>query len=306
MIIRAMRPEEVGAVAEVVWASTNAWYKANRGFDVFTGGVESCRLFPDTYEAIDPGCCVVAEDSEQRGRLMGSCFYHPRETHVALGIMNVHPAYFGRGVASHLLRDVIGIAAVQRKPVRLVSSAMNLDSFSLYSRAGFVPRAVFADMMVPPERVAGIECAELHRVRPATTMDVPFIVQLEASVSGIRRELDWRFFIENRQGIWHTFVFEGANGAIEGVLGSVHHPGSHMVGPGVMRHAGAAAALVAAQLKHHAGRSPVFLVPLKEAELVRTLYEWGAKNVELHFLQVLGSSQELNGVMMPTFMPETG
>jgi ribosomal protein S18 acetylase RimI-like enzyme len=220
--------------------------------------------------------------------------------------MNVHPACFGRGVASRLLRFVTDFAAREQKPVRLVSSAMNLDSFSLYSRAGFVPRAVFADMVVPAERVAGIECADLHRVRPATMMDVSFIAGLEERVSGIRREKDWRFFVENRQGVWHTLVFEGVDGAIEGVLGSVNHPGSQMLGPGVMRSAGAAAALVAAQLKHHAGRSPVFLVPLNEASLVGTLYGWGAKNVELHLLQVLGAYRDAEGVVMPTFMPETG
>src|SRR4051812_40691421 len=105
-ILRPMRFDEFDAVAEVVHASTNAWYKANRGFEVFTAGVASCRLFPETYEALDPGCCVVAEDRDRPGRLMGSCFYHPRETHVSLGIMNVHPDYFGRGVASRLLRFV--------------------------------------------------------------------------------------------------------------------------------------------------------------------------------------------------------
>src|SRR5829696_1522836 len=99
-ILRAMRPDEFDAVAALICASTNAWYKVNRGFDVFTAGEASCRLFPETYEALDPGCCVVAEDPAAPGQLMGSCFYHPRETHVSLGIMNVSPAYFGRGVAS--------------------------------------------------------------------------------------------------------------------------------------------------------------------------------------------------------------
>jgi hypothetical protein len=30
---------------------------------------------------------------------MGSCYYRARETHVSLGIMNVHPNHFGKGVA---------------------------------------------------------------------------------------------------------------------------------------------------------------------------------------------------------------
>src|SRR2546423_11096130 len=93
--LRALRPDEFDEVADLICISTNYWYEAQRGFRVFPAGPQSCRLFPEVYEALDPGCCVVAEDLAS-GRLTGSCFYHPRETHVSLGIMNVHPNYFGR------------------------------------------------------------------------------------------------------------------------------------------------------------------------------------------------------------------
>ena len=35
--------------------------------------------------------------------------------------------------------------------------------------------------------------------------------------------------------IWHTLVLEGARGRIDGFLGSVAHPGSNLLGPGVIR-----------------------------------------------------------------------
>src|SRR3954465_5707986 len=140
--LRAMRGDEWDEVASLICISTNYWYEAQRGFRAFASGPESCRLFPEVYEELDPGCCVGAEDSAS-GRLMGSCFYHPRETHVSLGIMNVHPNHFGRGGAGGRLRLGTDRAAREGKPTRLVSSAMNLDSFSLYTRAGFVPRAAF-------------------------------------------------------------------------------------------------------------------------------------------------------------------
>ena len=101
---------------------------------IFTGDPAGTELFCSVYEALDPGCCLVAENT-RTGRLAGSCFYHPRPTHVSLGIMNVHPNYFGQGVARRLLQAIIEIAAQQNKPLRLVSSAMNLNSFSLYTRA---------------------------------------------------------------------------------------------------------------------------------------------------------------------------
>jgi GNAT superfamily N-acetyltransferase len=287
--------------------STNAWYEANLNRSVFPGDDPGgCRVFPEVYEALDPGCCLVAVD-EESGRLMGSCFYHPRETHVSLGIMNAHPDFAGRGVARALLGEIIAIARAEGKPVRLVSSAMNLDSYSLYTRAGFVPREFYQDMYLPlakglPEIPDGAE-----RVRPATMGDVAAMVALEEEVSGIRRGSDYRFFVENAQGCWRVLVSEGeGEHGIDGFLVSVDHPGSNMLGPGVMRRAETALALIYAQLAAMPERQPVFLVPGRAEKLVAELYRWGARNCEVHVAQVLGEAQEFRGITMPTFMPETG
>jgi len=309
MILRALQPGEWDAVAGVIFSSTNAWYEAHRGFIAFSAGVESCRLFPQVYEGMDPGCCVVAEDSAA-GRIMGSCFYRLRETHVSLGILNVHPEYFGRGVATKLLRCVTDFADRQKEgglPVRLVSSAMNLDSFSLYSRAGFVPRAVFATMQASATAVpAEVPLVKKGRVRPATVEDVSTMGTLEMLVGHIRREKDYRLFTENRLGIWHTMIHENAAGDVDGWLGSVAHPASNMIGPGVMMDEEAAVDLLAAQLIHHRGRSPVVLVPTAWPGLMRKMYDWGARNVEVHVTQARGRFEEYSGVVVPTFMPETG
>ncbi len=307
-----MRPDEADAVAALIHDSTNAWYRANRGFEVFTAGAASCRLFTDVYEALDPGRCVVAEDRET-GRLMGSCFYHPRDTHVSLGIMNVHPAFFGRGVATRLLRHVTDFADAAKLPTRLVSSAMNLDSFSLYSRAGFVPQVVYADMQVPVERALAVAPPPSpgYRVRAATPEDVLDIAKLEEELSGVRRAGDYAYFIRNDLGVWRTTVAEDERGRLAGFLVSIGHPASCMLGPGAMRFDDGddcAAALIADHLVHHAraGRAPVALVPLAREALVRRMYDWGAKNLELHLAQVRGPASEYRGVVMPTFMPETG
>lgn len=306
MRLKLAEQPDFAHVAELIHKSTNAWYRQNRNMTIFTGAPENCLLFCDVYEDLDPGCCVIAEE-ESSGRLMGSCFYHPRDTHVSLGIMNVHPDCFGRGVASALLRFITDVADRQNKPVRLVSSAMNLDSFSLYTRGGFTPRAAFQDMFIPapaerlPQSVPGSD-----RVRPATDADIPKMAALEERVSGIRREKDFRYFLENRLGIWHVSVIEDARGGLAGSLCSVAHPASTMLGPGVMRDAKDAAALILAELKARRGLAPVFLVPVDQAELVRTLYPWGARNCEIHFAQVRGQFQPFDGIVMPTFMPETG
>ena len=36
-------------------------------------------------------------------------------------------------------------------------------------------------------------------------------------------------------------------------------------------------ALIAGELQHHRERSPVFLIPVEHAELMQTMYKWGAR-----------------------------
>jgi hypothetical protein len=143
-------------------------------------------------------------------------------------------------------------------------------------------------------------------VRPARVEDVEDIASLELDVSGIARRKDYRYFVQNDDSIWHISVLEGERGLLDGFLASINHPGSNMVGPGVARTAEGAAALLRAELNEHRGRSPVFLVPVDAPDLVRQVYAWGGRNVELHFAQVRGDAQPFRGVSLPTFMPETG
>ncbi len=148
MQLRTMTAEDRSEVAELVYLSTNYWYKVNRGYQVFSGGPTSTQVFVDVYNALEPGCTVVAVNTAN-GRLMGSCFYHPRRRHVSLGIMNVHPNYFGSGVGRALLDYIIEYTDRGGYPaLRLPQSALNLDSFSLYTKRGFVPRLAYQDMII--------------------------------------------------------------------------------------------------------------------------------------------------------------
>jgi len=296
-----MEPGDWAEVADLIYVSMNYWCEANGRPTIFRGGPASTRVFCEVYEALDPGHCVVAESTET-GRLMGSCFYRARETHCSLGIMNVHPVYFGTGVGKKLLEYIVDFARSERKPLRLVSSAMNLDSFSLYTRAGFVPRHVYQDMLlaVPPE---GLGRAP-GRVREATLDDAEAMAALELEVAGVSRTKDYRYFVENREGFWHISVSE-ERGRVDGYLASCGHPGFNMIGPGVARGERQAAALLVAELNVNAGRTPVFLLPSEYGRLVQQAYSWGARNCELHVAQVLGEAQPFRGVTMPTFLPET-
>jgi GNAT superfamily N-acetyltransferase len=307
MCLRPMTPDDRFEVAELIHASINVWYATHGRPRIFTTGPRGTEVFYEVYNDLEPGCNVVAENT-QTGRLMGSCFYHPRKHHVSLGIMNVHPNWFGQGVARALLQHIIDYTEQHGyKGLRLTQSALNLDSFSLYNRAGFVPRYAYQDMFLQvPADGFGRSVAGADRVRAATLDDVPALAALEMEVSGISREEDYRYCIANVRGYWHASVFETPRGDIDGFMISSSHPAMNMLGPCVARSEHEAAALIWCELDHHRGRAPVFLIPMERDKLVGQMYEWGARNCELHLCQVRGEFRPFQGISMPTFLPETG
>lgn len=302
-----MVPDDFDEVAELIFLSTNGWYQQRLGHSIFQSSPGDCRVFPEVYEDLDPECGLVVEHPQTR-MIIGSCFFHPRETHVSLGIMNVHPNYFRRGVAGLLLKHIIEYTDSGALPLRLVSSALNLDSYSLYNRFGFVPTSIYQDMVidVSPKGIELQEDYPLPTVREAGPSDIVAMGQVEFEVSGISRERDYCYFIEKGDGIWHTVVSEDEDGNVDGFLVSVDHPASQMIGPGVARTEKAALAMLYRQLGRFKSKSVVCLLPSSCSLLVRAAYKIGARNCELHFGQIKGEAQPVNGVVMPSFLPESG
>jgi ribosomal protein S18 acetylase RimI-like enzyme len=300
-----LTPDAGEAAARLIHQSLSFWYDRNLNQpDRFGADWEPFLIFPDVYQGLDPDCAVTARDAVS-GLLLGVCFYHPRPTHLAVGIVATHPEAGGRGVARAMLQEVLAIADVRKLPVRLVSSLMNLDSFSLYTKLGFVPGIVFQDLQFPPGLLPPLRPHE-GSIRPATMDDVPAMADLEERRTGIRRDHDFAWFVRNEPRIWHTLVLSGSDGGIRGFLGSLSVEGIQMIGPGWMENDADALALIAAQLHHHAPGNPVFLVPARAAGLVASLYQAGARNVELHVAQVRGPAMEPQGIVIPTFLPESG
>ncbi len=303
--LRTMTADDRWEVADLICVAMNEYFRLNRRPDRFPDGPSGAEVYFDVYENLEPGCGIVAEHT-RTGRLMGSCFLHDRETHVSLGITGVHPNYFGSGVARALIQHIIDYAERHNKPVRLVSSAINLDSFSLYTRLGFVPNRAYQDMFLPvPETGLNFRTAASDRVREATPADVEAMAAVEMELSGIRRTIDYRYMIENREGFWHVSVCEAEGGGLDGFMASCGHCGCNLIGPGVARTEDQAAALMLAELNRHRGRRPVFLAPVDCGELVRQAYQWGARNCEMHFSSTRGPSSPWRGVNLPSFMPET-
>ncbi len=303
--LRDMCLEDREAVSRLIFHSTNRYYQSIGRDPIFQGDELSPSQMFDVYQQLDANQGIVAID-DQSQEMIGLCFVHPRETHFSLGIMNVHPEHFGRRVARTILSQIIQRASEAGKPVRLVSSCLNLDSYSLYTRAGFVPFCTFQDMILEvPESGLTQPPPNGLVVRPGTLDDVDGMVAIEREVAGITRRNDYEYFLRNTEGFWHVSVVESA-GELDGFLVSCGSEAFNMLGPGVSRTEDQAAALIYAELNQQAGRTPVFLVPVAAGQLVKQLYAWGARNCEMHVAQAYGPAQLPAGVIMPTFLPESG
>jgi GNAT superfamily N-acetyltransferase len=300
-----MLPDDRKEVTRLIFHSTNQYYESIGRQPIFKGHELTPIDMFDVYERVDPGEGIVAIDEQSR-QIIGSCFVHPRETHLSLGIMNVHADHFGRGVAKTILAEIVNRAQAINKPVRLVSSCFNLDSYSLYTRAGFVPFATFQDMFIEvPESGLAHPRPNDTSVRPATLDDVDEMAELERKIAGISRVDDYRYFIRNDDNLWRVSIAESSEG-ITGFLTSCGSSALNMIGPGVALTQDQAAALFHEQLNQQRGRCPVLLVPVSCGSLVKQLYAWGARNCEMHVAQSHGPAQIPAGVIMPTFLPETG
>ncbi len=308
MLLRTLTEDDRYAYALMLHRSFNSWYGAH-GWpsDYFGCAPEQAGIFLDIYNDISPGSSVAAFDPHS-GKLMGACFFHPREHHVSLGIMSVNPDYFRRGVGRILVDHIVAFTESNRyAALRLVSSAMNMDSFSLYNRSGFIPRGSYHDMVLPVP-VAGLQVHYPLRdqVRDAVLTDIDAMAALEMDVSGISRVNDYRYAIENPRAVLQALVFENSDGDIDGFMISIKHPALNMLGPCVARSEKAALALLLQATERFRGSVPLCVVPMDKRELVETLYDWGARNVETHLFQVRGEFQAFNGVNLPSFLPETG
>ena len=309
IILRPLSESDVAEHADLLYSSFNSWYwKHGWGKDYFGCQPQETSIFYDIYNYLTPGHSIAAFDKDSN-RMLGSCFYHPREHHVSLGIMSVHPNYGGRGIGRQLVNYILDYTKANNfKSCRLVGSAINMDSFSLYNRAGFIPRVNYHDMviMVPENglgdvRVTGEEC-----IREAVIDDVDAMGELEMEISGIKREIDYRYAIENPRGALHASVYENDQQGMDGFMISVKHPALNMLGPCVARTEEIAIALIRKEIERFNGTWVLFSIPMDKRKMVEQMYAWQAINVETHLKEVWGEFPGFNGISMPSFLPETG
>jgi predicted N-acetyltransferase YhbS len=224
---------------------------------------------------------VVAEHD---GRIVGSNVLDERSAIAGIGPITVDPDTQNGGVGRRLMGWVLERAAARHFPgVRLVQAAFHNRSLSLYTKLGFDAREPLSCMQGPPLRAA----LPGYRVRPATDADVAAADALCQRVHGHTRAGELRDAVG--QG---TAVVVEREGRITGYATGVAFF-AHAVG----ETNGDVEALIAAA---PAFVGPGFLVPTRNAGLMRWCLEHGLRVVEPMTLMTIGLYNEPQGAYLPS------
>lgn len=224
--------------------------------------------------------------AEVNGKVVGSNFLDERSAIVGVGPVTVAPTVQDHGIGRVLMRAVVERAADRGYPgIRLLQSAYNNCSLSLYANLGFQVRDLLACMQgVPPGGgVAG------YRVRPATAVDADGCAAVCRRVHGHDRTGELRDAIE--QG---TALVVEHDGRISGYASDLAFF-SHAVGES---NEDLKALIMAADA--YAG--PGILVPTTNAELFQWCLQRGLRVVQLMTLMTIGLYNPPQGAYMPSVL----
>jgi len=248
--------------------------------------------FPDPETTIGLMEHVLSRDdvygvvAEAAGRVVGSNFLWEDGDVAGIGPITIDPATQNAGVGRKLMRAVIERAHSRGiRSVRLVQAAYHNRSMSLYTKLGFDAREPLTVLQGPALAFAIEGCD----VRPGRADDIVAADALCRRVHGHARSGALRAAI----------VLDAANvverrGRITGYATSIGFFG-HAVGETNED----LKALIAAA-SSFAG--PGFLLPTRNAELLRWCLERGLRIVQPMTLMTMGPYQEPQGACLPSIL----
>lgn len=231
-----------------------------------------------------PASYVVV--AERDGRIIGSNVLAERDAIAGVGPITVAPDVQDSGAGRELMRHVLERARAHGFPgTRLVQAAFHGRSLSLYARLGFDAREPLSCMQGAPiaRQVPG------HVVRPATAADLEACNALCRSVHGHDRAVELSDAVERGSA-----QLVERDGRISGYTTLVGFFG-HSVAEGD------------ADLKALISAAPVFpgpgfLLPTRNAELLRWCLANGLRIVQPLTLMTLGLYEEPTGAYLPSIL----
>ena len=160
VLIRRAIPADAGACAEVMFAAFES-LATRHAFPIEPETPEFTGVQMESMLVTDGIYGLVAE---QDGNVVGSAFADERGRIVGIGPVTVAPGVQGGGVGRTLMESLLHRSAERDVAgVRLVQTAYNYRSLSLYAKLGFAVREPLSVFQGPPPR----------RSRPAATSASP-------------------------------------------------------------------------------------------------------------------------------------
>jgi predicted N-acetyltransferase YhbS len=224
--------------------------------------------------------------AELDGRIVGSNFLWEENEVAGVGPITVDPTVQNSRIGRRLMEGVIERARVQEiAAVRLVQAAYHGRSLSLYARLGFVVREPLSLMQGPAlhSRVDG------HAVRVATAADLDAANALCQRIHGHTRAGELRVALG--QG---TVSGVERDGRLTGYTTGIGFFG-HAVGETTQD----VEALIGAA---DAFAGPGFLVPSRDAALMRWCLQSGLRIVQPMTLMTMGPYTEPRGAFLPSIL----
>lgn len=280
IVLRTGKPSDAEACGRICY---DAFYTIN-----------TAHNFPPDFPNVDvsigllsmmlshPGFHVVV--AERDGVIVGSNGVDERSLIAGVGPITVNPSAQNGGVGRQLMTHVIERAAARGCPgVRLVQSAFHNRSLSLYTKLGFDPREPLSCMQGTPLRIA----IPGYTVRAATRDDLTAC-----------NEVCWRVHGHTREGEVRDAIQEGSatlvehDGRVTGYATSIAFFG-HAVGE------------TNTDLKALIGAAPIFggpgfLVPTRNAEVLRWCLDHGLRITQPLTLMSMGLYNEPRGAFLPS------
>jgi predicted N-acetyltransferase YhbS len=232
----------------------------------------------------NPGVYSVV--AELDGEIVGSNFLDERSLITGVGPITVDPRVQDGRIGRALMLDVMRRSDDAGAPgIRLVQSGYHNRSFSLYMKLGFDAREQLAGVQGP---VVDVQ-VEGHAVRPATAADLDACDTVCRRVHG-----------HDRRG-------ELAEAIDRGMALVVEHDGritAYTSGLGFTGHCAAESndGLKALVGSNREILGPGMLVPTRNGELLRWLFDQGFRVVQLMTLMARGLYAEPAGAFLPSIL----
>jgi GNAT superfamily N-acetyltransferase len=232
----------------------------------------------------DPGHYGIV--AELDGRIAGSNFMDERSTIAGIGPISVDPDVQNSGAGRAMMQHMLDRVAANRMPgVRLVQTAYNNRSLSLYAKLGFEIREPLSVMIGSPikESIPG------YTVRAATDGDLDACNRLCVSVHGHDRAGELRDTIK------------------EGTAAVVEHLGRITGYASAIGYAGHAVGESNEELKALISAAPEFLgcgplIPSRNGELLRWCYSKGLRLMQQMTLMSVGLYNEPRFPFIPSIL----